>query len=113
MTVYVSHFSAGHGGRVRRATRTVSGTTSCLAAVLLGWTAATAGDAAGTAAGAVGTEDSNGSSRTVQAGGEAVPAARAGAPAPPAAPAPIAPHALTCGRDPSFSALTEIALSSR
>src|SRR5256885_13030673 len=82
MTVYVSHFSAEHGGRVRRATRTVSGTTSCLAAVLLGWTAATAGDAEVTAAGAVGTEDSNGSSRTVQAGGEAVPAARAERPSP-------------------------------
>ncbi len=51
---------------MRGTTQRVSATTSCLAAVLLAWTAAAAG-----------TEDSKGSSRTVQAGGEAVPAARA------------------------------------
>ncbi len=51
--------------------------TLCLAAALLAGSAAQAGDATGTAAGAAGTEDSKGSSRTVQAGGEAVPAARA------------------------------------
>src|SRR5213592_3500737 len=55
-------------------TRKVLGTTSCLAAALFAWAAVQAGDTAGTAAGAAGTEDSNGSSRTVQAGGEAVPA---------------------------------------
>jgi len=55
-------------------TRKVQGTTSCLAAALFAWAAVQAGETAGTAAGAAGTEDSNGSSRTVQAGGEAVPA---------------------------------------
>jgi len=50
--------------------------TSCLAAALIALTGA-AGTTAGTATPPAGTEDSKGSSRTVQAAGEAAPAARA------------------------------------
>ena len=55
----------------------VSGRALCLTAALLAGATARAGDTTGTAAGPARTEDPNRSSRTVQAEGAAVPAARA------------------------------------